>query len=215
VVLCFGDSNTYGAPSEDDGRVRLPPDVRWTGRLQRLLGDGYSVVEEGLNGRTTNVDYDDRPGCNGLPYFVPCLLSHQPIEVVVLTLGTNDLKTQFDRSLEAIAESLGSYVDALGANATSRSGATPRLVLVSPVPLDDGRPGFAEMEGEFDALSVAKSRELSAHIRRTAERRGALFGDSAAIAETGADGVHLDIDSHARLADLLAAKVRAALADAS
>ena len=68
-VLCFGDSNTHGAPGDDPEYVRLGPDVRWTGRLQRLLGDGYDVVEEGLNGRTTDVDYVDRPHCNGRTAF--------------------------------------------------------------------------------------------------------------------------------------------------
>jgi lysophospholipase L1-like esterase len=49
-VLCFGDSNTYGCPGDDVDYVRLPADRRWTGVLQRLLGDGYDVIEEGLNG---------------------------------------------------------------------------------------------------------------------------------------------------------------------
>jgi lysophospholipase L1-like esterase len=48
TVLCFGDSNTNGIPSDDANYVRLPADVRWTGRLQLLLGDGYDVIEEGL-----------------------------------------------------------------------------------------------------------------------------------------------------------------------
>ena len=70
-VLCFGDSNTYGTPGDDPDYVRLPADRRWTGRLQRLLGEGYDVVEEGLNGRTTDLDYVDRPGCNGRTYWAP------------------------------------------------------------------------------------------------------------------------------------------------
>ena len=75
-VLCFGDSNTHGAPGDDPEYVRLGPDVRWTGRLQRLLGDGYDVVEEGLNGRTTDVDCVDRPHCNGRTAFPAALMSH-------------------------------------------------------------------------------------------------------------------------------------------
>ena len=47
-VLCFGDSNTRGAPSDDPEYVRLPANRRWTGLLQGLLGDRYDVVEEGL-----------------------------------------------------------------------------------------------------------------------------------------------------------------------
>lgn len=78
-VLCFGDSNTHGAPSADPTYTRLPADRRWTGVLQTLLGAGFDVVEEGLNGRTTDADYDDRPGCNGRQYLVPFLQTHQPL----------------------------------------------------------------------------------------------------------------------------------------
>jgi lysophospholipase L1-like esterase len=105
-VLCFGDSNTHGCPGDDIDYVRLPADRRWTGLLQDLLGDGYEVIEEGLNGRTTDVDYEDRPGHNGRPYFVPCLLSHQPLDVVVVMLGSNDLKACFARTPNEIAEAL-------------------------------------------------------------------------------------------------------------
>ena len=36
TVLCYGDSNTYGyIPCSG---MRYPKDVRWTGRLQVLLG---------------------------------------------------------------------------------------------------------------------------------------------------------------------------------
>src|SRR5690348_7100905 len=91
-VLCYGDSNTYGVclrdgdtpgtPTPDPAYVRLPADRRWPGVLQRLLGDGYDVLEEGLNGRTVDVDDPDRPGLNGRTYFLPCLLSHRPLDVV-------------------------------------------------------------------------------------------------------------------------------------
>ena len=113
-VLCFGDSNTfgtcradastYGTPTQDPDYVRLHADRRWTGVLQGLLGDEFEVIEEGLNGRTTDVDYEDCPGCNGRLYFVPCLLSHRPLDVVVVMLGGNDLKPCFDRSPEAVCE---------------------------------------------------------------------------------------------------------------
>jgi lysophospholipase L1-like esterase len=111
TILCYGDSNTHGIPSNDEDDVRLPADVRWTGRLQLLLGEGYDVIEEGLSGRTTNVDYDDRPGANGRPYFAPCLQTHHPLDVVVIMLGTNDLKLQFDRPATAIADALSGYID--------------------------------------------------------------------------------------------------------
>jgi lysophospholipase L1-like esterase len=208
VVLCFGDSNTYGASSDTDGPDRLPADVRWTGQLQQLLGTDFSVVEEGLNGRTTDVDYPDRPGCNGLPYFLPCLLSHAPLDVVVVMLGTNDLKSQFGRSAESIAAAVGRYVDVVEAVAVDRGEPPPTLVLVSPVHVDDRRPAYVEQNGDdFDSTAAERSRQLGTLIRRVAEQRGVRFADAAEVATVGDDGIHLDVDSHGRLARLVARAV--------
>ena len=209
-ILCFGDSNTHGAPADDPEYVRLAADERWTGLLQGLLGDGYDVIEEGLNGRTTDVDYVDRPGCNGREYFVPCLQSHHPLDAVVVMLGTNDLKTCFDRTPETIADALRGYVDDVATNASDRQGRTPTVVLVSPIQIDDHAPLFQEMTAEnFDSTGVARSRELSPAIRVVAEERGTEYVDAAAVARAGDDGLHLTRDSHAPLARLLAFTITA------
>jgi len=203
-VLCFGDSNTWGAPSDDPDYVRVAADRRWTGVLQELLGDGYDVVEEGLSGRTTDVDYDDRPGCNGRTYFAPCLQTHHPLDVVVIMLGSNDLKTVFDRSAKAIAEALHGYVDDIAVNVADRNGGVPTTVLVSPIVIDDTAPAYAEMTGEnFDSAGVARSRDLATEVRRVAGERGVLFADASQVAHAGGDGLHLSADSHAPLAHLI------------
>ena len=51
-ILCFGDSLTWGWNPFDRGRY--PFEKRWTGVLQKELGKDYRIIEEGLNGRTTN-----------------------------------------------------------------------------------------------------------------------------------------------------------------
>ncbi len=213
-ILCFGDSNTHGAPSDDPEYVRLAADQRWTGLLQEILGDGFEVVEEGLNGRTTDVDYDDRPGCNGRAYVVPCLQSQHPLDAVVVMLGTNDLKTCFDRTADQIAEALRGYLDDIALNVTDRRGRTPAVVLVSPILIDDTAPLFDEMTADsFDSTGVARSRELGSAIRRVAQERGAAYADAATVARPGDDGLHLTRDSHGRLAELVAATLTAALLD--
>ena len=210
-VLCFGDSNTYGCPGDDPDYARLPVDRRWTGLLQDLLGDDYEVIEEGLNGRTTDVDYEDRPGHNGRPYFVPCLLSHQPLDVVVVMLGSNDLKACFGRSPTDIAEALHGYVDDVAANVTEGS-RVPAIVLVSPVRIDDTAGWFDEVTaGDFDPEIVSRSRDLTDEIRRVAQERGVLYADAAQVARVGADGLHFTVDSHPRFAELIAATVSRAL----
>jgi lysophospholipase L1-like esterase len=211
-ILCFGDSNTHGTPADDPDYVRLRADRRWTGVLQRLLGDGYDVIEEGLNGRTTDVDYEDRPGCNGRSYFVPCPLSHHPLDVVVVMLGSNDLKSCFARTPTVIAGALHGYVDDIAAAVTDRRGRVPVTVLVSPIWIDDTAPRFQEVTGEnFDPMTPARSRELAGAIRRVAQERGVLYADAAQVAHAGDDGHHLTLDSHARLAELVAPMVAPAL----
>ena len=89
TVLCYGDSNTHGYNLQGGGR--FPKEIRWSGRLQEMLGSEYQVVEEGCNGRTTmygNVD----EWTNGMLYLRPCLYSHRTVDFLIIMLGTNDLK---------------------------------------------------------------------------------------------------------------------------
>jgi lysophospholipase L1-like esterase len=206
TVLCFGDSNTFGQPSE--GRGRWPVDVRWTGRLQQLLGMNYAIIEEGLGGRTTDLDDPDRDDRNGRTYFQPCLRSHSPLDMVVIMLGNNDLKTKFGREPDAIATALEGYIDNIEHTAWTRTGGVPMILLVSPIHLDADQPTFAEQSSEYDADSVRKSRELGSAIRRVADKRKALFADAATVARPGNDGAHLSRDSHEPLSKLIAQKIR-------
>ena len=176
--------------------------------LQRLLGERFDVIEEGLNGRTTDVDYEDRPGCNGRPYFLPCLLSHQPLDLVVVMLGTNDLKSCFDRTPAAIADALRGYLDDIAVNAADRHGRATAVVLVSPILIDDSASLWHEVTAaSYDSAGVARSRELGSAIRRMAEDCDVGYADAASVAHAGNDGLHLTPDSHGRLAELVSATV--------
>ncbi len=115
TILCYGDSNTWGWNPEKydektDHKARYPRDVRWTGRLQKLLGDNYYVIEEGLNGRATNLNHSEPPDRNGKTYLMPCLYSQSPIDLVILFLGGNDLKAIYNRSAKEIADGLSELI---------------------------------------------------------------------------------------------------------
>ena len=104
-ILCYGDSNTWGyIPGTD--HQRFSKDERWPGALQRMLGDKYEIIEEGLNSRTlVSVDKRrDREGRSGAEYLLPCLDTHDPIDLVIIMLGTNELKTEFYRNPKEIGE---------------------------------------------------------------------------------------------------------------
>jgi Lysophospholipase L1 and related esterases len=98
---------------------------------QRIL-----FIEEGLNGRTTVWD-DPIEGVhkNGLKYLVPCLESHAPVDLVLLMLGTNDLKTRFSVSAFDIASSAGVLVNTIQQSVFGPDGKNPKVLLICPSPL--------------------------------------------------------------------------------
>lgn len=93
TILCYGDSNTWGF--EPVTRNRYGRTERWTGILRQELGLDYDVIEEGLNGRTTVWDDPIEGHKNGKEQIIPILKSHQPLDLVTIMLGTNDLKRRF------------------------------------------------------------------------------------------------------------------------
>jgi lysophospholipase L1-like esterase len=190
VILCYGDSNTRG--TAPDGS-RYKADVRWTGQLQFLLGEGFYVIEEGLGGRTTDLE-DSRPGKdgrNGLAYFKPCLLTHAPVDVLIIMLGTNDLKNIYDRSAEEVAVKVAEYCRIAQETASVR-----RLLIVSPSLITAVEP----IE-YYDQSSADKSHQLTAELKKVADETGAAFLDAAELVVTGEDGLHWDIDSHKSFAE--------------
>src|SRR5271154_2317577 len=112
-VLCYGDSNTWGtAPMKNMDDVRRhEPHVRWPGAMVAALGSDWTLVEEGLGGRTTVHD-DPIEGIykNGKTYLQPCLESHWPLDAIALMLGTNDLKPKFSLSANDIASGIGALL---------------------------------------------------------------------------------------------------------
>ena len=99
-ILCIGDSNTHGLctdPSESaDHGSRYNEEERWTCLLQKALGEEYLVIEEGLSGRTCVYDDPDMDSVNLLPVLHALLNSHEPLDLLILMLGTNDSKVKFN-----------------------------------------------------------------------------------------------------------------------
>ena len=132
-ILCFGDSNTWGyVPRTDDIEERYPSGVRWTGRLQLLGGNEIEIIEEGLNSRTTAIENPDRPGRNGLQYLGPCLESQNPIDLVILMLGTNDIVPKYHSSAEQILERIKLLVQKIQELGQTQAHTPCKILLVAP-----------------------------------------------------------------------------------
>jgi lysophospholipase L1-like esterase len=203
VILCYGDSNTYGF--DPSTRLRYAPDVRWTGVVQAELGPGYRVIEEGLNARTTNLDDVSEPYRNGLAYLQPCLESHAPIDIVTIMLGTNDLKARYNRCTADIAQAAGQLANIAATMRVGPGGAPPKVLFIAPPVLIE----YEGLEGMFSG-AIEKSAQFGRFYKMRADRNGHDFLDAGMVVSSSPiDGIHLDAPEHAKLGKAVAAKIRA------
>ena len=208
-ILCYGDSNTYGlSPEWLNGKPgRHGPDVRWPGVLQRLLGDEYHIIEEGLNGRTTVFDDPTSAGRRGLDFLPVCIESHLPLDLVILMLGTNDVRSMYGVSPSEIAAGMGRLVQAVLNPFIYMMFTPPKVLIAAPVPI--GEDATRLPDGITTMESVEKSRRLAAHYEPLAQMMGCEFIDLAAVAETApGEGIHLNAAGHAAVARAMADKIR-------
>ena len=215
TILCYGDSNTWGfvpggANYKTMYRERYARNVRWPGFLQNLLGNDYYVVEEGLNGRTTNLDYKFPPDRNGKRYLSPCLYSHAPINVVILSLGGNDLKAYFKRSAIDVCGGLSELVDIIKISSYGhKMQEAPKILIISqliPLPISEkfvDDEGILIFEGAIERSKLLV--ELYSDLAKKAECY--FLNISNDIRPSEIDGMHLDKNGHEKLAMLVKNKI--------
>jgi lysophospholipase L1-like esterase len=202
TILCYGDSNTWGWNPAT--QTRYSRHERWPGILRQALGEGYLVIEEGLNGRTTVWDDPIEGYKNGKEYLIPCLETHKPIDLVIIMLGTNDLKMRFGVPACDVAAGAGVLVDIVVKSETGPGDGAPQVLLVAPPPIAK----LSEFADMFEG-GTAKSKTLSRHFQSIAGERGcALLDASKVITSSDVDGIHFDLSEHHKLGEAIAARVR-------
>lgn len=215
-ILCYGDSNTWGfVPGSIDFRTfymeRYARHVRWTGLLQKYLGDAYHVIEAGLNARTTNLDTPNLfPDRNGKTQLAPCLYSQAPLDLVILFLGLNDLKVEFNRDAKEVTAGLSELIDIIQ---TSTYGPNmqqaPAILLVSyPIPANENSYKDVNDTFIFEG-AIDKAKQFSANILALAKQKQCHFWDAAPYIQLSAiDGIHFDEKAHRVFAELICKEVR-------
>lgn len=202
-IVCFGDSNTHGYCAETNGR--FDEMKRWTGLLQKKLGEEYLICEEGLNGRTSSFQDPLSEGLAGLDYILPCLLSHEPVDLLILMLGTNDTKERFSVSPECIVQGLRRVVEK-AANAGCWRGGKSNILIVTPqnIGREYAKTACAATMGRGCA---EKSEQLAPLYQALAEEMGCHYLDANSVVKDGpnhVDYMHLTETGHAQLAEALA-----------
>ncbi|APH72571.1 SGNH/GDSL hydrolase family protein [Aquibium oceanicum] len=192
TVLCYGDSLTWGYSAE--GPARHAHEDRWPNVLQASLGQSVQVIAEGLNGRTTAFDdhlaSSDRNGARVLPTL---LVTHAPLDLVIIMLGSNDMKPFVCGRAVGAVQGMRRLVDIVRGTAYPLEQEPPEILLVAPPPLcETADPDFAAM---FEGM-IGESRMLASLYSDLADDTGCGFFDAGSVAPTTPlDGVHLDAKS--------------------
>ncbi len=209
-IVCFGDSNTHGYCADpkdcpDPALARFSEEQRWTCLLQKALGEDYLVLEEGLSGRTTVFDDPLHECMAGLDVIYSCLMTHEPVSLLIIMLGTNDTKERLGQNAACISLGMDRLVRKAKTVDCWGPGGKPNILIVAPphiLPvLNDAPEGVPMGKG-----CVEKSRELAHYYEATAKLLGVHFLDAEAAGceFNQVDGMHLTSKGHATLAKTLA-----------
>jgi lysophospholipase L1-like esterase len=173
--------------------------------LQTELGEGYQVIPEGLCGRTTVWDDPIEEYKNGKAYLIPCLESHKPLDLVVILLGTNDLKVRFSLTAFDVAEGAGRLVKITQKSDTGPDDGPPQVLLLAPPPTVAPPGDWAEMLGD----AAERSKGFTSQYRRVAEECGCHFLDTSTVIQSSqVDGIHFDLGEHEKLGKAVAQAVK-------
>jgi lysophospholipase L1-like esterase len=173
--------------------------------MQTELGDDFLVIEEAQNGRTTIWDDPaETVDKNGLKHLPVVLESQAPVDLVIVMLGTNDLKNHLNQNALAIAHSCGVLVDRILESAAGPGNSVPKILLIAPAPVSEGHCPF----GNLFVGAVEKSAGFKAAYAEIAENRGVAFLNAGDFASCPVpDTIHLDAEGCSRLGKAVAQKI--------
>ena len=209
-IVCLGDSNTHGYCADPadcaDGGGRFNENERWTCLLQKALGEDYLVLEEGLSGRTTVFPDPLHESMPALDVAYPVLMSHEPVDLLIIMLGTNDTKERLSMNAPCIALGMNrlltkcKQVPCWGDHA-------PNILVICPPHIDE-RMEQSPVGIHMGTGCAEKSRQLSRYLEPVVRDQGCAYADAQGIAEFNkVDYMHLTQKGHADLAAFLAGLV--------
>ena len=217
-ILCFGDSNTYGVIPEKEASPypsdRYDENTRWPCVMQKTLGiDQWDIIEEGLGGRTTMYKVPGEDYRLSDAYLLPCLLSHRPLDYVVLMVGINDIQPKmhpdgFD--YYDMKDGIKKLIHIIkGAPETGAGYVPPKILLVCPTFMKE-TPYRRDVFDKYGReAGIAWSQKFPAEYHEVAEAEHIAFLHGNDYAEASIyDGIHLTPDSHIRLGRAIAGKIR-------
>ncbi len=211
TILCYGDSLFWGFIPGSYNKTtclgeRYPKNKRLVGLLQNCLGENFNIVEEAMNGRTTNLD-EIIPGRlfrNGLTYLPMSLELHYPIDLVIFMLGTNDMKIQYNQSVEESANGIAQLIKTIKTCNKGIDGNAPKILMIAPPLIEN----TINMQDQYNEESIEKSKKIGNAYQQIAIRENCEFLDASSIIKASKkDGIHLDENQYELLSHSIYEKI--------
>ena len=110
-ILIYGDSNVWGDNFLTGQRI--PDDKQWVNILRNKLGKDYILYQEGLPGRIAGNEEKEKTFKNGKDTFISTFRSNAPLDMLIISLGTNDLQLKYNKELNKIIKDLLWYKETI------------------------------------------------------------------------------------------------------
>lgn len=206
TVLIFGDSLVFGKIPVPEGS-RYDSETRFTGIIQKELGDKVEIIEEGLRGRVIEGENAFFPYRNGLEQFGPTFGSHYPIDLLILFLGTNDTNSGFTKNPEEFVKSFDKYLETVDWWCKHFDFPKPEILFIAP-PLVDEEKSYKAFKDIFKGAGE-KSKQLSVAYENYAKKNNLHFLDSSKVVNpSSVDGIHLTREGNEVLGKEIAKKIK-------
>ncbi len=197
-ILCYGDSNTWGCSPHDSSR--FDERTRWPMVMGSLLGGNYSVIEEGLNGRTVLDLSPVETAANGIECIRSLIVKYVPVDIAIISLGLNDVFLSDDVTPDEIANGVGQIIDIIREGHSSARCSVPHIIVMSPSGFNTAIEGYS-----FFELKINKLKYLpDSYSRICLEKKCSFFNASEYVTGSEIDGSHLEADSHRLLGEKIA-----------
>ncbi len=203
TIVCFGDSNTWGYTPETGCRYAYK--TRWPGVLQGHLATHVRIIEEGLNGRTTAFDEPFRSGRDGSEALPSILESHQPLDLLIIALGANDLQPLYNASGYDSARGLEKLIKIAQCSEAGPDSDALKILVVAPTRFN---PSCKVVKKLLPGANEKFSALLEEYRRVTEANTCHYFDSNEVMVVSAVDGVHIDASNHKKLGMAVADKVK-------
>ncbi len=208
-IIVYGDSNGWGYLEDGSGQ-------RYAGHWPQQIFSQFDaeVIEECLPGRVAyGVDPVEGPHFDGSTPPLAILMSHQPLDHVIITLGTNDIKARFGRSADDITAGVMQLVDIVQPSGTGRGGwnasMVPTVHVICPPALGNRAADKCWIKHEEWLGRWKKSRMLAGVPRRACHAQGIDFINANEFAVSSPnDPIHSPADTHREFGNAIAAHMK-------